>query len=348
VRRLAALILCTFALAAACSRTSSAPAASANGTAISTHDLVDELNAISSNRDYIDSLQSNSPTGGVTVLGSTPGSFDAAFVSQVLLRQLDYSLIHAEVKKRHLTIDDACRNEARNDAQLNLGQSNAAKGEQLFNKFPTRYQDLLVERNADVIVLESALAGQQCGKAVDAEAYYRAHPDDFTKICVSLIALNDATQADGIVTLARGGADFAGLVRQFSVDATSKATDGAIGCRLPSAFNATVASLLSAAKPGDVLEPLPGQSGVSIVKITDRQLAPLDEVRSQAEELATTTSGQAFSTWLRQARADSKVTVDALYGTFDPATFRINPPTLDLTTTTSPPAAASSSSSDTP
>jgi hypothetical protein len=347
VRRLAALVLCTFALAAACSRTSSAPAARANGTAISTHDLVEELNAISTNRDYIDSLQSKSATGGVTVLGSTPGSFDAAFVSQVLLRQLDYSLIHAEVVKRHLAIDDACRNEARNDVQLNLGQNNAGTGEQLLKKFPTRYQDLLVQRDAEVIVLESALAGQKCGKAVDAEAYYRAHPDDFTKICVSLIAITDATQADAIVAQARGGADFAGLVRQFSVDATSKATDGAIGCRLPSAFNPTVAKLLSAAKAGDVLDPLPGQSGVSIVKITDRQLAPLDEVRTQAEELAATTSGQALSKWLRQSRADAKVSVDARYGTFDPATFRINPPTLDVTTTTSPPAAPSSSS-DTP
>jgi parvulin-like peptidyl-prolyl isomerase len=282
------------------------------------------------------------------VLGSTPGSFDAAFVSQVLLRQVDYTLIRGEVARRHLSIDDACHNEARNDALLNLGQRDAKAGEQLFNKFPKKYQDLLVERNADVIVLESALAGQNCGKAVDAEGYYRAHPDAFTKICISLIALDDPAQALPIVAQARGGADFGALVRQFSVDPTSKAADGDIGCRFPSEFNATIAQVLSSAKTGDVLDPLPGQSGVSIVKITDRQLATFEEVRSQAEELATTTSGQAFSTWLRQARADARVSVDPRYGTFDPATFRINPPTLDLTTTTSPPAASDSSSSEPP
>jgi parvulin-like peptidyl-prolyl isomerase len=340
--------VCTLALGAACSRTSSAPAATVNGTSVSTHDLVDELNAISANRDYIDSLQANSPTGGVTVLGSTPDSFDAAFVAQVLLRQLDYSLIHTEVANRHVTIDDACRNQARNDVQLNLGQQNATTGEQLLKKFSTRYQDLLIQRDAEVIALESTLAGQNCGKAVDAESYYKAHPADFTKICVSLIAVTDPAQAEVIVAQARGGANFAALVQQFSIDPASKATDGAIGCRLPSEFNSSVAQALAQAKTGDVLDPLPGQSGISIVKITDRQVASLDEVRSQAEELATTTSGQAFSTWLRQARAGAKVTVDARYGTFDPSTFRINPPTLDLTTTTSPPAASSSSSSDTP
>ena len=37
------------------------------------------------------------PPTGIRIDGDTPGSFDAAFVSQVLLRQLDYSLIRAEV-----------------------------------------------------------------------------------------------------------------------------------------------------------------------------------------------------------------------------------------------------------
>ena len=107
MKRLAALVLCTLALGAACSRTSSAPAATVNGTPIPTRDLVEELNAIQANPDFINSLQSGAPTGGLTVVGSTPGSFDAAFVAQVLLRELDYSMVHSEVAKRHIVIDDA-------------------------------------------------------------------------------------------------------------------------------------------------------------------------------------------------------------------------------------------------
>lgn len=344
MRRLAALVLCTLAVGAACSRTSSAPAATVNGTPISTHELVEELNAIEANPEFITSLQSGSPTGGITVVGSTPGSFDAAFVAQVVLRQLDYSLIHSEVSKRHVAIDDACRLEARNDAMLNLGQQNAAAGEQLFKKFPQRYQDVLIERNADVIVLESALSGQQCGKGVDAAGYYNTHPDDFTKLCISLIAVNDQATADTVVAQARAGADFAALARQVSVDPQTKDSGGDIGCRLPFEFNPTVSELLQAGKTGEVLDPIPGNGGISIVKITDRQLASLDEVRAQAEELATSTAGRSFGTWLRQARLDAKVTVDPRYGTFDQATFQINPPTLDLNTSSPSP----SSSSETP
>jgi parvulin-like peptidyl-prolyl cis-trans isomerase-like protein len=358
VRRLAALVLCTLVFGVACSRTTSAPAATVNGTPIPTKDLVEELNAIQANPDFINSLQSGAPAGGLTVVGSTAGSFDAAFVAQVLLRELDYSMIHAEITKRHVVIDDACRNEARNDAILNLGNKDATTGEQLFNKFPKRYQDTLVQRNADVIALEAALSGQQCGKSPDGAGYYNTHPEEFTKVCVSFIAVADQAIADAVTAQARGGADFAVLAQQVSIDPTSKANGGSIGCALPSAFTPPVAALLTAAKSGEVLDPIPGSSGFSIVKVTDRQLASLDEgcapgdtsgnpcVRTQAEELATSNAGKSFGTWLRQARADAKVTVDPRYGTFDSAAFQINPPTLDLNPSSSPP--SPSSSSDTP
>jgi parvulin-like peptidyl-prolyl isomerase len=348
VKRLAALAICLLAFGAACSNPSSAPAAAVNGTKISTQALVDELNAISTNSDYINALQSGSPSGGgggITVVGSTPGSFDAAFVSQVLLRQMDYSLIRAEVAKRHLAVSDACRLEARNDALLNLGQQNATTGQQLLSKFPKAYQDTLLQRNTDVIALEADLNGQQCGKSVDAQGYYNSHPGDFTKLCISLIAVTDQTQAVSIVAQARSGTDFGSLVQQFSIDSVSKANNGAIGCLLPSQFNPNVAQLLQAAKIGDVLDPIPGSSGISVVKVTDRQLASLDEVRTQAEELASSSASQAFGTWLRQARAGAQVTVDGRYGTFDPSSFQINPPTLDVSSGSSSSTGSSTGSS---
>jgi parvulin-like peptidyl-prolyl isomerase len=347
VKRLAALILCTLAFSAACGGTTSDPAATVNGTPIPTRELVDELDAIQANPDFISALQSGSPTGGgLTVVGSTSGSFDAAFVSQVLLRELDYKMIHAEIAARNVVIDDACRAQARNDALLNLGNSDATAGEKLFNKFPKRYQDVLIERNVDVIALEGVLSGQPCGTGPDAAGYYAAHPEDFTKLCISLIAVTDQATADDVVAKARGGADFAALAQQVSVDEQTKANGGDVGCRLPSDFNPQVAGLLKAGKTGEVLDPIPGNSGFSVVKITDRQLAPFDQVQSQAEELSTANAGQAFGTWLRQARADAKITVDKRYGTFDPTNYQINPPTLDVNPSSSSP--SSSSSSDAP
>jgi parvulin-like peptidyl-prolyl isomerase len=347
VKRAAVLVLSLLLAGAACTSTTSASAASVNGNKLSTDDLVEELNAIQANPDYITALQSGQPSNGITVVGSKPGSFDAAFVSQVLLRQLDYSLIRSEIAKRKVAISDACRRQARDDAMLNLGQQNAQAGQALFTKFPKRYQDLLVDRNTDVLALEAVLNGQTCGQSLDAQSYYDAHKDQFTKQCISLIAVPDQATADNVVAQARAGADFASLVQQYSVDPTSKAQGGAVGCLLVDQFNPSVASLVTGAKVGDVLDPLPGQGGVSILKLTDRQVAPFSEVQSQAAQLAQSSSTQAFGSWLQEARANAKVTVDPRYGTFDPSKFQITPPALDLNSGSSG-ASPASSSTDNP
>lgn len=356
MKRLAALAICTLAFGAACSRTSVAPAATINGTKISTTELVDELNAIEGNPDYIASLQHGAPdqsgqptTGLVSVQGSTPGSFDAAFVSQLLRRDLVYALIHAEVARRHLVIDDACRVEARDDVVKNLGNNDAAAGQRFFDKFPKRYQDLLVQRDAELFVLDASLSGQKCGGGPDAAGYYNAHPADFTQLCLSLITVNDQATADSVVAQLRGGADFATLAQQVSTDAQTKDAGGVYGCHFPSAFPPSVAAVLQAGKTGDVLDPIPTQTGMAVVKITDRQLAPLSDVQQQAEELASANVLKSIGPWLQQVRADAKVTVDARYGTFDPSTFNITAPALDANSS-SPGSSSSplSSSTDSP
>jgi len=346
VKRAVVLVLCLLLAGAACTSTSSAPAASINSNGIPTEDLVEELNAIRANPDYISAIESGAPTNGITVVGTSPNSFDAAFVSQVLLRQLDYSLIRSEVVKRKVAISDACRRQARDDVMLNLGNQNAQAGQALFGKFPKRYQDLLVDRNTDVLALEAALNGQNCGQSLDAQGYYDAHKDQFTKQCISLIAVPDQATADNVVAQARAGADFTALVQQYSVDPTSKASNGEVGCLLPSQFNPSVEQLVTGAKIGDVLDPLPGQGGVSILKLTDRQVAPFSEVQSEAQSQSQSSSTQAFGSWLQDARASAKVTVDPRYGTFDPSKFQINPPALDLSSSSAPASPESSSSAN--
>lgn len=349
MRRVLVAVLSVVALAVACGNSASATAAQVNGSKITTHDLVDELNAIRSNKDYIDSLENQTTGRGLTVNGSTPDSFDAAFVAQVLLRQLDYRLIHDEATKRKLAIDDACRQQARDNAIQSLGPANAGSGtktgQELFDQFPATYQDLLVRRFSEFMALEDTLSGQSCGKSVDAEGYYNTHPEDFTAQCVSVIAVADQDTANTVVAQARAGADFGTLVQKYSTDTSTKANGGSIGCRLPSEFNSTVGALLQAAKVGDVLDPIPGQSGYSVATVTDRQLVPLDQVRQQAEELATTASGQAFRTWLQQAHAAAAPTVqlDPRYGTFDASAFTIKPPTFDVSSSSSSDGASSTS-----
>lgn len=349
MKRIAAVVLCLLAFGAACAKTNSAAAATVNGTKIPTSDLVDELNAIQANPDFISSLEKGAPsqtgasTSGLTVVGATPGSFDAAFVSQVLLREIDYTIVHTEFVHRNIKVNDACRLEAKNDVLNNLGNADAGAGEQLFKKFPQQYQDLLVRRNTEVIALDAALNGQECGAGPDAQGYFTTHPDEFTKLCVAVIVVNDQPTADSVAAQVRGGADFSALAKQVSVDTASRDAGGDVGCHLPSEYPQAIVSVLQAAQAGDILDPIPGQNGVIVIKLLSRQPSTLDEVKTQAEELASANAGRSLGTWLRQARVQAQVTVDARYGTFDPATFQINPPTVEVNQSSSPLSSASDS-----
>jgi uncharacterized lipoprotein YajG len=333
--RLIVVALVALGLTVACSRTASEPAATVNGVVIPTQDVVDELNSIQANSDYLKVISSQYQQQGITVSGSAPGSYDAAFVAQVVRSDLLYSIIHEEVGRRHLTISDDCRNRGRDELFQQLGQS-ANAGEALYNKFDKKYQATLLRRNVEILALTSALANQQCGSPDDAKAYYDTHPADFSNLCLSIIALTDVTQADAIVQRAQSGEDFNALVQQFSADDTTKAKGGALNCFLPSTIqNATVRAQLEAMNVGDVIQ-IPAQGGVTIVKMTDKQLQAFADVEQQANELVTLAAGQPFRDWLQQAEKTAVVSIDPRYGTFDASTFQINPPSLDSGASTPP------------
>jgi len=342
VRRIVGLVLCAVALAgvSACSSSSSKPAATVNGVDLPTQALIDELTAIGANTDYLDAYKG-------TVFGTKPGSFDAAFVAQILVQEIDYSLIHEEFGKRKLQPNDACKQKARDEMFVDLGNQDANKGEALFNKFGKRYQDVLLQRRVELLALTYATAGQTCGDKVDGAAYFKSHPDDFTNVCILAIAVPDQATADSVVAQARAGADFAGLARDLSIDPQSKANGGDIGCTLPGSFNTAVAAQLKKAAVGDVLEPFAlQQQGFGIFKIYNRQPLSADQAQQAAEQLATNSVDRSvdLGAWLSQARTSAHITIDPRYGTFDQAKFTIDPPAGSASSSTN----ESSSTSDTP
>jgi parvulin-like peptidyl-prolyl isomerase len=335
VKRALALVICCCALTAACAQNSSAPAATINGVEVTTQDVVDELEAISANKEYLNAIQADFQQQGEAVIGATPGTYDAAFVAAVVRRQMQFALMHEEVRKRGLEATDECKLAAKNDLILSLGRSDAARGEALFASFPTEYQNRLQGWYEDEFALQSDLAHQPCGNADVAKAYFDAHPEDFTKACVSIIGVGDEATANSIVMQVRGGADFAELARQFSTDAATASTGGDAGCHLPAEFPATIAPLVQATAPGAITDAISDTAGgFVIIKVNGRQPAAFNDVAAQADELAGRAQAVEFGNWLQQAQAAAQVTIDPRYGTFDPATFTIKPPPLD----TNPPA----------
>jgi len=86
--------------------------------------------------------------------------------------------------------------------------------------------------------------------------------------------------AEDIVMQLRGGADFAKMVEKYSEDPVSKAAAGDFGIiKIVSEYPADLKSVVFALKPGEISAPIRQPSAYYIVRLEDKGLQPIDEVR---------------------------------------------------------------------
>jgi hypothetical protein len=329
VKRALLLVVCCLALAPACAEKSNAPAASVNGVTVTTKDVVDELDAIRANPDYLENIDGQFKQQGSAVVGSAAGSYDAGFVGQVLMRQLQFALAHDEVERRQLEVTDDCKEAAKNDLIQSLGGGDEQKGQEQLAGFSADYRNKIEGWYTDQFVLQSDLVHQPCGGEAAGKAYFDAHPEEFVQLCVSVISLADENTANAVAEQARAGGDFASLAQQFSTDTKSGSMGGDAGCLYPSEISSVFAPTLQATATGAVTDPVTNNNGFLVFKVTDRKPAAYSDVSSQAEQLALRDQSVEFGSWLRHAFEDGQVTVDPRYGTFDPSTYKITPPAVD-------------------
>jgi parvulin-like peptidyl-prolyl isomerase len=330
VKRALVLVLCCCALGVGCADTSHSPAATANGSTVTTKDLRDELNAINANHEYLTSIDNALKQQGQAVVGTAPGTFDAGFVSQLLLRQLQFAVIHDEVQRRNLTANDECKKAAQDDLVLTMGQNDVQAGQATLAGFTDDYRNQLESWFLDEYLLQADLTNQPCGSDSVARAYFDAHPQDFTQNCVSVITVADENLANSIVEQSRAGADFAALAKQYSTDAQTASSGGDAGCHYPDEFPSTLAPTVEGTQVGGVTDPISDNvGGFAIIKVDDRKPAAYADVSSEAQQLAARDQSVELGSWLQHTLASAKVTVDPRFGTFDAQNGVINPPPGD-------------------
>jgi foldase protein PrsA len=337
VKRLLAVLACVLLFGAACTKPSgSRAAATVNGEEITNQSVVDELNAIGGNDDYLAALEKSLVANGSRVKGDAAGSYDSSFVTQVLQRQINYAIVHQELARRGVVADDSCKSSGRQDVYSTLGGGDTDKGKTVLAKFPEAYQDQIVTRDTDVLVLQATLSNQPCVSADAAKAYYDAHTADFEQACLSLIVLTDPAAADAVMAQLRGGADFATVAKASSTDANTAATGGDVGCVAKSSIPAQLDAAAFQTAIGEIADPVPTTTGTFIIKVNDRKSPAFADIESQAEELAASAAGQALNSWYNDAIVAAQISVDSRYGTWDATNGRITPPASATTTTVAP------------
>jgi parvulin-like peptidyl-prolyl isomerase len=334
-RLLTPLLAAAVVFLAACGD-SSEPAATVDGTEISQQQVVDELEAIRGNTDYLAAIEATpTPEGPQTpVTGEGEDAFNSAFVAQQLANQIQYTLVTNEVDRRGLDADDECRAAARASVVQRLAQASpSGDGEDVLAAFPESYQGYLVDREADVLLLQGDLIEQPCVADDAVGAYYDAHPEEFEQACSSHILVETEAEAQEIAGQLAGGADFAALAQERSTDTGSAAQGGSIGCVGRGELVPEYETALFGQPVGVVGAPVQSQFGFHVIRVDSRELPPLEEVRDSVAAVIAQDAQEAFGTWFRGAVADADVSVDPRYGTWDPSTAGIARPSFETTTT---------------
>lgn len=324
-------------LAPACSAFGTAPAATVESFEISADSLDDELAAIRSNDDYRGILEQ---TYGAPTEGSGgEGTFDAAFVAQILSLRVWYQAIENDLDERDLLpIPDDIREEAESAMEQQFSQL----GPDVWGEFPAEYRDRLVEQRAMVMLVDRQIA-DEIGD--DPAAFYEENPEEFTEICVShvLVGLQGGRTASEAQVEARelrdrveDGEDFDAIAREESDDPAAASEGGALGCgtRLSLQFDPTFEAAAFSLEEGVVSDPVQTQFGSHLILVTERRVQDYDEVEQLVPQVMVQARTQRVDDYLVGVICDEDVSVNPRYGSWtqesceetSPRIPRVEPP----------------------
>lgn len=269
-RRLAAAPL-VLAVAAAlvlsgCSSTGRPAAATVNGTDISRRTLQDDLEALVSNEDLVERLESSEAAGGQPI---SEQAVPAALTASWLTTLVSQAIVDEAIEDRDLKVTDDDRAEARSQIE----QSQGFGPKETFEKFPKWFQDRVVEQQARTNVLRADL---QASRNLDESTLRRFYEESGSQLCpsrrlVSHIVVATQEQADQVVEQLNEGADFAQLADSVSTSRLA-GPGGRLTCidsqnweQLDEGLRNTAFALASGATSG----PVQLSDGFHIVRVDD-------------------------------------------------------------------------------
>ena len=284
-------------------------AAKVNGEMIATSDLDRELEAILSNKRYLEQVESANLTGGVQ--GSGKGTFTTAFVGRILTRQIFFELIEQEVERRELKITTEDEEAASLDVVSSFGEP------AIYRAFPEDYRRDLVIRQAQVTALQEELAEIEADDAA-VQKFYEENPELFARTCVSHILVATPEEAAAAKARIDGGEDFAAVAAEISTDPGSGANGGELGCVPSGSFVPEFESVMETLPVGQVSAPTQSQFGSHLILVTDRTTQPIDEVRAEIRQRLLSQGQTDFDAFVDDALSKATIEVNPRYGRFDP------------------------------
>lgn len=141
----------------------------------------------------------------------------------------------------------------------------------------------MAERDALARQLLEKIVNERTNDAA-IQKYYDEHAVQFKRPQVKArhVLVKEKAEADAIMAQIKGGADFAKVATEKSLDSGSAKEGGELGWFEKSRMVAEFADAAFAAKKGDLVGPVQTKFGFHIIEVEDtRESKPLDEVKDQ-------------------------------------------------------------------
>lgn len=303
-----ALVVVASLILGACGAVTPSSAAVVDDTEISQDDLLDEARRISEN----ELLRQQQESQGVSVAGDTEGSYDAAFVANLLQFRIYLTLAERELERRDVTIGQDDLAAARRALEQQPG------GAEALADLPAEVVEDQLRQNAVISVL-----GQELVEA-DPEALYEEDPGQFDELCVShiFVGTDQRTPAEAEARAAElaqrldQGADYATLAAEESDDPASAAEGGSLGCGGRGRFIPEFEEAAFALEEGEISDPVQTQVGYHIIRVDERNPRTFEEAADEIQASMQAEVGTAIQQFLADASAEAEVDVNPRFGTW--------------------------------
>lgn len=166
-------------------------------------------------------------------------------------------------------------------------------------------------------------------------AYYESNEADFTETAARHILVDDKALASRIAKQLQAAKDEAALERVFeklakkhSTDQSNAAQGGDLGYFKPGDFVPEFERAADELEIGEVSGPVKTEFGFHVILVTDRRVAPFEDVRAEIEqELGQGAADEAWDEYVRKAYEEADVKVNPKYGEFDEESLAVVDPT---------------------
>lgn len=318
--RAAAAAVILAVVASACSG-GSTTAARVNGEPISDNVIRADLQAIRDNDAYLAEVAAQTAaTGASGIFSPDDDAFTAAFVAQLLTTRIYLTLARQELEAAGLTPGPELLERSRERVLAGISPEAAAG-------FDDRFIDRLAVDDATITLLQAHLLGIDDLDTPDGErAFFDANRDRFTEVCTRHILVSTAEEADRVVGRLRRGADFADLAAEVSLDTTSAANGGEIGCTTPGVLDPAYEQAALTQPVGEPGDPVRSAFGFHVIEVLSRTEPTYEEAAPRVAQRIREAANAAVTDWITRQQATAVIEVDPRYGRWDPAAGRAVPP----------------------